>query len=607
MIAIDPNQLLALSVQDRPGVYALLLGSGVSRSAGIPTGWDIVRDLIGRLAELQGGPSDTTDLVGWYRQKYDQEPEYSALLEAIAHTPEERQLLLRSYFEPNDAEREQGLKQPTAAHRAIAQLVARGLVRVIITTNFDRLIETALREAGVEPTVLSTPELVAGALPLIHTPCCVLKVHGDYLDPRILNSPAELSTYKPALVELLDQIFDQFGLIVCGWSADWDVALCKAMEQCKSRRFSWYWTERGAVSENAEKLIKCRDAHRIPIQDADDFFTNLQNQVEALLDSRRPHPVSTELAVAMVKHFLSRPEFRIQLSDLINEKTGQATRVIREAEQEDLLIVHGRADIAESACESLMAMAATAGQWMTEEHSQDWLDALGELLYATSSWPEGPWCYLDMYPASLVFWSLCAGAVSANRLDSVKSLLDSRHSTGRDNPRFACNANQTGLEEITIPSNITGTHLYPPGWNGFTGMDPYPARWTGFPGGIYKRLTASLATAMEHATYGNSERCRLSIDKVDVLWHLANARATIKGDLRQDSAKTLALVGQYRDNRLRINCNWENRRQIFEEFKGSIGAFGAESPLVKSRLFGDTRPEAMDCIEFVENLRGTAP
>ena len=450
LIAIDPNQLLALAMQDRPGVYALLLGSGVSRSAGIPTGWDIVHDLIGRLAELQGGPSDTTDLVGWYRQKYDQEPEYSALLEAIAHTPEERQLLLRSYFEPNDAEREQGLKQPTAAHRAIAQLVGGGLIRVIITTNFDRLIETALRDAGVEPTVLSTPELVAGALPLIHTPCCVLKVHGDYLDPRILNSPAELSTYEPALVELLDQVFDQFGLIVCGWSAEWDVALRKSMEQCKSRRFSWYWTERGVVSENAEKLIKCRDAQRIPIQDADDFFTKLRNQVEALLDSRRPHPVSTEVAVAVVKRFLSRPEFRIQLSDLISEKTEQATRVIREAQQEDRLIVYRRADIAESACESLMAMAATAGQWMTEEHRQDWSDALEELLYATSSWPEGTWCYLDMYPASLVFWSLCAGAVSANRLDTVKSLLDSMYSTGRSNPASVSNPESTdghGLRE----------------------------------------------------------------------------------------------------------------------------------------------------------------
>lgn len=34
---IDPSLSLAISVQSNPGVFALLLGSGVSRSAGMPT------------------------------------------------------------------------------------------------------------------------------------------------------------------------------------------------------------------------------------------------------------------------------------------------------------------------------------------------------------------------------------------------------------------------------------------------------------------------------------------------------------------------------------------------------------------------------------------
>lgn len=39
---IDPLYSLALSMESNPGIYALLLGSGVSRIAGIPTGWEIV-------------------------------------------------------------------------------------------------------------------------------------------------------------------------------------------------------------------------------------------------------------------------------------------------------------------------------------------------------------------------------------------------------------------------------------------------------------------------------------------------------------------------------------------------------------------------------------
>ena len=51
---IEPILSLALAVQSNKGVYALLLGSGVSRAAGVPTGWEIAEDLIRKLALLKG-------------------------------------------------------------------------------------------------------------------------------------------------------------------------------------------------------------------------------------------------------------------------------------------------------------------------------------------------------------------------------------------------------------------------------------------------------------------------------------------------------------------------------------------------------------------------
>ena len=53
----DPLFAVALSMQANPGVYALLLGSGVSRSAGMPTGWEVVLDLLRRLAAVAGEES----------------------------------------------------------------------------------------------------------------------------------------------------------------------------------------------------------------------------------------------------------------------------------------------------------------------------------------------------------------------------------------------------------------------------------------------------------------------------------------------------------------------------------------------------------------------
>ena len=168
----------------------------------MPTGWEVVLDLIERVAGTSG-ESTNGDPAGWYREKYGEEPDYSALLEALARQPAERQQILRGYFEPTEQEREDGLKVPTPAHHAIAGLVRDGYIRVIVTTNFDRLLEQALQGAGVSPAVIGSADAALGALPLAHSPCTLVKLHGDYRDTRILNTPAELSAY-PSMAYLIE-------------------------------------------------------------------------------------------------------------------------------------------------------------------------------------------------------------------------------------------------------------------------------------------------------------------------------------------------------------------------------------------------------------------
>ena len=294
---IDPTLSLAISVSSNKGIYALLLGSGISRSAGIPTGWEVVVDLVNTLAQLQGEAGEP-DPVGWYKETFGEEPNYSQLLDSLAKSPSERNQLLRRYFEPSEMEREQRLKVPTAAHRAIAELVANGSIRVILTTNFDRLMEQALEAAGIVPTVISTPDAVEGALPLAHTRCTIIKLHGDYLDIRIKNTPDELERYDPRFNTLLDRIFDEYGLIVSGWSAEWDSALRTAVERCRGHRFTTYWVTRGEPAEAAKRLITLRRGVVITARDADAFFVALAEKVTALEEMNRPHPLSAKVAIA---------------------------------------------------------------------------------------------------------------------------------------------------------------------------------------------------------------------------------------------------------------------------------------------------------------------
>jgi hypothetical protein len=45
-LGIEPELSLAFSVRSGPGTYAILLGSGVSRAAGVPTGWEVTLNLV---------------------------------------------------------------------------------------------------------------------------------------------------------------------------------------------------------------------------------------------------------------------------------------------------------------------------------------------------------------------------------------------------------------------------------------------------------------------------------------------------------------------------------------------------------------------------------
>ena len=291
---VDGRVALATALHAAPGVYAVLVGSGMSSAAGVPTGWQVVQDLVRNIALADGvDPAEVEHHPErWWAAHGHSDPRYDTLLTALAPTDAARQGLLRRYFES----RPDGTQiEPTEGHHALAALVATGRVRVIITTNFDRLIERALDQAGVAPQVVSTPSAVAGMTPLVHAPATVIKLHGDYLSLGLRNTPDELAAYPDEWKALLARVFDDYGLVVVGWSAEYDTALVNAMEASPSRRYPTYWaTLRGDVSEVGRKLIAQRKACQVDTLGADDLFSDLVKKLERLerVARRRESPVT---------------------------------------------------------------------------------------------------------------------------------------------------------------------------------------------------------------------------------------------------------------------------------------------------------------------------
>lgn len=424
---MDQTINVAHSMHTNPGVYALLLGSGVSRSAGIPTGWEVTIDLIKRLAVMDG-QSETEDLEAWYRTKYSEEPGYSAILARLSKTSPERRAILQGFFEPTDDEKDDGLKLPTLAHRSIARLVSQGFIRVILTTNFDRLMETALSDEGVAPVVISTADALSGAAPLTHQKCVIVKLHGDYLDDRIKNTEDELSVYSDPLNAYLDRILDEFGLIIAGWSGDWDPALRSALERCVTRRYATYWTARGKVSKSVQKLVDLRGANLVSVNDADGFFDEIAEKVAALQELGTADRKSNTVKLALLKKYVADPVHRVRLADLLSEERTaiialhQADTGCQSSEKFEDTMRH-RFRAYDAACSTLSEMMFHAARWGERTHDEIILQTIASLI--PPSQRSGITGLLDLmiYPGMQVFYHAVAGAIMGRNFALLKRLM----------------------------------------------------------------------------------------------------------------------------------------------------------------------------------------
>ncbi|MGD7708322.1 SIR2 family protein [Microlunatus sp. Y2014] len=386
---LSPLAMLATSMQAQPGVYALLLGSGVSTSAGVPTGWGVVAELVRRLAAVEDPASiedAASDPEKWWHDHHGEHLGYSSLLEALAPTPATRQGLLADFFEPSDEEREQRIKTPSRGHLAIAELVKRGSVKVIVTTNFDRLMEQALDAVGIAPQVIARPEAVNGMKPLAHAPATVIKVHGDYLDLGSRNTPAELDQYPEEWVTLLARVFDEYGLVVSGWSAEWDTALVRLIESTPNRRYPLYWDARSGKGANAQKLIAARSGQIIPAAGADELFNELSAGLEAL-DRLAEPPLTTAMAVTRLKRCLPDPVRRIDLHDLVMEATDKVGEGVKNQPLSidglDAAILQEVLEAHREQSRQLCALLV-AGVWhdLDGAHDRLWMDVLERLIEA---------------------------------------------------------------------------------------------------------------------------------------------------------------------------------------------------------------------------------
>jgi NAD-dependent SIR2 family protein deacetylase len=270
----DVIRKLASILNKNPRSYVLLLGSGVSSNAGIPTAWDLTMKLVREL--MPDNERANIEPENWYKGNYNQEVSFqNVLIQTTNNKDEKRNLIYDAFCD----------KEPTKTHKVIAKLIKAGIVQAVVTTNFDRLIEQALSQNDIEPKIIKSESDTANFKPLHQElkVSLIIKLCGDITDGNIKTSKEELSHMDKDLKNLLiNRIFRDHNLIICGWSSQYDTGLSniiKSVYSSNDNRKSVYWVDKNGLSRCSMSLANEISATEIKI-DADRFFDSLEYEMK---------------------------------------------------------------------------------------------------------------------------------------------------------------------------------------------------------------------------------------------------------------------------------------------------------------------------------------
>ena len=421
---------LAFSLHSTPGAYAVLIGAGVSAPSGVPNAWTVLSDLTSRIARLNGADAGE-DSVEWYKANYGDPARYDTVLQRVARTRLARQQLLKGYFEPSAEDVEAGRKRPTDAHRALARMVRNGTIRVIVTLNFDRLIEQAIREEGIEPTIVASSADAAALAPLHTLGCCVIHLHGDYLNPSsMLNTPDELKGYLAPVRSLLLQVLKDYGLIIAGWSSAWDPALRQAIASRYPSRLTLVWIEPFEPSTEAVELLTLKNG-LLMRTDADAGFRRLADAVDAMASRESRHPLTVPVAIETVKRELAGHSVPIGLHDIVTREFARLHdhRDFHLLDYQDDTALGGYAavlDRVEEASRVCCALVCTLARWGDSNTDSWWIDEIKRFSVTVQGSGLTRLLALRHVVATALFYSAGIGALAGRRPALAAGLLQLR-------------------------------------------------------------------------------------------------------------------------------------------------------------------------------------
>ncbi len=245
--------------------YTMFLGAGCSRSSGIPTAGELVRDRwIPELAPDGEDPIEwaETQIHGFDRN--NPAASYREVIEKCFHNPTVRQTEIERICER---------ASPGFGYSVVAQLCAQDKTpfSVVLTTNFDDLVADAMfLYAESRPLVIHHPALAEYIRQTRIRPM-VVKIHGDArLSPK--NTALETEAIEEAMQEQVKKLLDDRGLLFFGYAGA-DDSVFQMLDKLPSNALDLgvYWVNKSLPAQpKLQEWLKKQEATWVQHTDFDE-------------------------------------------------------------------------------------------------------------------------------------------------------------------------------------------------------------------------------------------------------------------------------------------------------------------------------------------------
>jgi hypothetical protein len=319
-------------VQVRPGQnpnFCLFLGAGASRSSGIRTASEMVNEW---RTMVYRGLRDTTidcsveEMKEWLTANapewYDQQKEYSCLIERVYSTRANRRLCI---------ENEVADKIPSIGYAYLVRIAEAGLLRTLFTTNFDDLLNEAFYQFSAERALVCAHDSSIDSISISSRRTKIIKLHGDYLFDDLKNTGPETDRLGDNMRVKFREFLKENGLIIAGYSGS-DKSITRNLEELLEDpvylRNGLYWCFRAEdnVNEAAIEILQKSNSFYVLTPGFDELMADFYS-----MSAKDTSPFSSKLATDRASRII---ETYLQNAQLKATKSGTIKRHLEELESD---------------------------------------------------------------------------------------------------------------------------------------------------------------------------------------------------------------------------------------------------------------------------------